>query len=282
MKTNKILIIGKSGNLGGYFLNAYSDEHPKALGREELDITKEEDVLARISEIKPDIVINCVAYNAVDKAEKDTQAMAVNGYGPGYIADACKQTGATLVHFSTGMVFDGNNPEGYKEDDLTAPVNAYGRSKLMGEMEIQTKTENFYIIRTCWLFGKKGSGASNKPSFTDIMLDMARQGKTIEAVDDEFGKPTYMKDLAEATKALVEEKRPYGIYHLVNSGVCSRFDWANEIFSIAGIDADLSSVSGSKFTREAKRPKYEVLNNTKFIELRPWTEALREYLKENQ
>lgn len=281
MNTNKILIIGKHGNLGGYVLDVFKDEKPKAVGQEELDVTGEDQVIDVIEKVRPSLVINCTAYNAVDKAEEDLgTAESVNGYGVGFIAKACKTVDATLVHYSSGMVFDGSNSSGYKEDDQTHPVNAYGMSKLMGEMEVQKNLDKYYIIRTCWLYGKQGTGTDNKKSFSEIMLEMALADKSIDAVDDEFGSPTFMLDLAQATRALVETKKPYGIYHLTNAGSCSRYDWASEIFKIKEINARLASVHGDHFTRAAKRPKYEILNNTKFIELRPWTEALGEYLKD--
>ena len=142
-------------------------------------------------------------------------------------------------------------------------------------MELQEKAEKYYLIRTCWLYGQPAAG---KKSFTDIMLDLAAGHQPINAVTDEFGKPTFVVDLAQATRALIEERKPFGIYHLTNSGVASRYDWAKEIFAIKKMKVNLQAMDASFFERKAKRPKYEVLNNTKFIELRPWTEALKEYL----
>jgi dTDP-4-dehydrorhamnose reductase len=202
-------------------------------------------------------------------------AEQINGYAVGFIAKAAKNVEAIMVHYSSGQVFDGKNPEGYNEDDQTKPVNAYGRSKLMGEMELTENLENFYLIRTCWLYGTLAAG---KKSFTDIMIDLAAKGETVYAVNEEFGSPTYVVDLAQATRAVVEEKKPFGTYHLTNSGVASRYDWAEEIFSTKKIETTLKAVSSSFFDRPAPRPKYEILNNSNFIALRPWSEALKEYL----
>lgn len=273
----KVLILGAKGSLGQTFVDLYQDHEVTAWDRQELDITDEEAVMQKISELKPDLVINCAAYNAVDKSEEEQiVADQINGYAVGFIAQACDEIGATLVHYSTGQVFDGTNPAGYNEDDRPSPVNAYGRSKFLGEIELQKNFEKFYIIRTCWLYGKPAAG---KKSFADIMLDQAAGNAPINAVENEFGSPTYVKDLAEATWALVEQKKDFGIYHLTNSGLASRYDWAKEIFAIKSIDANLVSVDAGFFPRKAKRPKYEVLNNNKFIQLRPWTKALKEYLE---
>ncbi len=272
----KVLILGAKGSLGQTFADLYKDHEVFAWDREELDITNEDAVAQRVAELKPDLIINCAAYNAVDKAEEDRAgAELLNGSAVGFVAKAASAAGAILVHYSTGQVFDGSKSEGYNEDDQPNPVNAYGRSKLAGEMELQENTEKFYLIRTCWLYGRPAAG---KKSFTDMMLEMAKKNQDINGVKDEFGNPTFVKDLAEATRALVEEKKPFGIYHLTNSGTASRYDWAKEIFMIKNIKAKLNEVNSDFFQRKAIRPKYEILNNTKFIQLRPWTEALKEYL----
>lgn len=273
----KVLILGARGSLGQTFVDLYKDHEVSAWDRTELDITDEEQVLQKIGEIKPELVINCAAYNSVDKAEDERETVnLINGYAVGFIAKATGMAGATMVHFSTGQVFDGSKSEGYNEDDLTNPVNSYGKSKLLGEMELRKNTENYYLIRTCWLYGRPAAG---KKSFADMMLEQAAGNELIKVVVDEFGNPTYVKDLASAARALVEQKKPFGIYHLTNSGTVSRYDWAKEIFAVKHIKTMIDPVDAGFFQRKAKRPKYEVLNNTKFIQLRPWTEALNEYLK---
>jgi dTDP-4-dehydrorhamnose reductase len=274
---NTILILGAEGGLGQAFGEVYKDQQPVALDREDLDITNQEQVTETILKLNPKLVINCAAFTNVDKAESERDvAENINGYAPGFIAAACKGIGATLVHFSTGQVFDGKSNSGYNEDDLAHPVNVYGRSKLLGEMEVRKNLDNFYIIRSVWLFGRTKSG---KKSFIDIMTELAEKGDSISCVEDEFGTPTYDLDLAQAARALIETEKPFGIYHLTNVGRTSRFDWAQEIFRIKKIDAKLSSVKAAEYpVRPAARPKYELLNNTKFIALRPWTEALEEFL----
>lgn len=275
----KILILGSKGNLGNELATLYSQEKPVCWSREDLDITDEKQVMEKISSLRPELVFNCAAFNAVDEAESNRNiADTVNGYAPGYIAKACFAAGAALVHFSSGMVFDGQNSEGNDEDDIAHPVNAYGKSKLLGEMEIQENMENFFIIRTSWLFGKPGLSNKNKKNFVDLILEKSSNA-SIPVVDDEIGRPTYTLDLAQASVGLIEDGKPFGIYHLTNSGACSRYDWAQEIFKIKNTPSNIVLIKGEELKRAAKRPKYELLNNTKFVELRPWAEALKEYLQ---
>jgi len=272
----KVLILGAKGNLGQEFAKLYQDHEVSAWDKTELDITDEEAVKEKITEAEPRLIINCAAYNAVDKAEAE-QVLAndVNGYAVGYIAAVASELGATMVHFGSNYVFDGNNPEGYNEDDRPNPQSAYAKSKLLGEMELTQNTDNFYLVRTSWLYGGSSAG---KKSFVDIMLEKAKGPTELKLVSDEFASPTWTKDLAQATRALIEQKKPFGTYHLVNAGSTNWHGWAEEIFAIKNLSVLQREVSGSEFQRVAKRPKYGILNNTKFIELRPWTEALREYL----
>lgn len=276
----RVLILGSRGSLGSELMRVFADTDITGWDKEEMDITNEADVMAKISELKPEIVFNSTGFTAVDKAESE-RALAddINGYGPGYVAKACSEVGAIIVQVSTGMVFMGDKDMGYNEDDVSKPVNEYGRSKFLGEMEVRKNTEKYYIVRTSWLYGPPGTGDTTKKSFVDLMLGLANQGKPLEVINDEFGKPTYTRDFGQAMRALVEQKKPFGIYHITNEGSCSRFAWTKEIFLIKGLKPKLTAVSGTKFARAAKRPKYEFLNNTKYIELRPWAEALKEYLQ---
>jgi dTDP-4-dehydrorhamnose reductase len=273
----KVLILGAKGSLGQVFAELYKDQEVYAWDREDLDITLEEEVMAKIASLKPNLIINCAAYNAVDNAEGDRAiADMINGYAVGFIAKAANQIGAIMVHFSTNYVFDGNNSEGYNEDDSTSPQSAYAKSKLLGEMELQENLQNFYLIRTQWLYGR--DSITGKTSFIDLMLKLANENKEIKGIMDEFGQPTYVVDLAHATRALIEEKKPFGVYHLTNSGQASWYDWAREIFKIKNIKANLVEGKRADFIRHAARPQYGILINTKFMQLRPWHEALKEYL----
>ncbi|MBX4187434.1 MAG: dTDP-4-dehydrorhamnose reductase [Candidatus Doudnabacteria bacterium] len=276
----RVLILGAKGSLGQTFVDLYQDHEVFAWDREELDITDEEAVGQKIGELKPNLIINCAAYNAVDKAEEDRMtAELINGSAVGYIAKVAAEIGATMVHFGSNYVFDGSNPAGYNEDDQPNPQSAYAKSKLMGEMELVENCEQYYLVRTAWLYGR--DSITGKASFVDLMLKLAEEGKEIKGITDEFANPTYVVDLAGAVRALVEEKKPFGIYHLVNQGQASWYDWAREIFKIKDIQATLLEGHRADFNRPAARPEYGVLNNTKFIQLRPWIEALREYLESN-
>ncbi|MBX4191764.1 MAG: dTDP-4-dehydrorhamnose reductase [Candidatus Doudnabacteria bacterium] len=273
----KVLILGAKGALGLTFIDLYHDQEVTAWDRDELDITEDDTVMKKITELKPELIINCAAYNAVDNAEQDrASAELINGNAVGFIAKAANAVSAVMVHFSSNYVFDGNNSAGYNEDDKPSPQSVYAKSKLLGEMEIAENTEKYYVVRTSNLYGRHSE--TGKPSFVETMIKLGTEGKEIKGITDEFASPTYVVDLAHAVRALIEEKRPFGIYHLINSGSASWYDWAKEIFMIKGIKANLIEAKRTDFNRPAQRPQYGVLNNTKFLELRPWTEALKEYL----
>ncbi len=281
----KILLLGAKGNLGGQIEKVLSEYDVIAWDREEIDITDKELVEKKIADLKPDIIINTAAYNAVDKCEKDEESYGIakklNGDAVGYIADAAIKNNSILIHYSTDYVFDGQNKDGYKEDDETSPVNKYAQTKLMGEREIVTRSAQglkYYLIRTSKLFGPVGESKVSKPNFFDLMLNLAKDREKLTAVDEEVSCFTYTTDLARETKRMIEEKENYGIYHIVNGSSCTWFEAAVELFKIAKINILVEPVSSDSFPRPAKRPKYSVLLNTKLEPLRDWREALKEYL----
>lgn len=262
--TIKTLIIGASGMLGSDLCKVF----PEAvkLTHKELDITNRENVIDCIRKKKPDVVINAAAYTNVDGCEdKQELAFQVNGYGPGYIAEACSILGAKLVHFSTDYVFDGSKKE-YVESDVPNPINVYGYSKLLGENKIIENIDDYRIIRISWLFGFHGK------NFVETMLRLSREMNTVKVVNDQFGKPTYTMDLANRVKEIIELAP--GIYHITNEGICSWCEFASSI-----IDNAIPCTS-EEFPRKAKRPRYSVLVNTKTKPMRHWKEALKGYLKE--
>ncbi len=272
-------MLGKTGLLGGYFFDCLLSLNPGSFYaplREELDILNYADVKEYISHLKPDVVINCTGYTAVDDAEEHKEeALRCNAEAVGNLASCCKESGSVLVHFSTDYVFDGQNKDGYFEDAPTNPLNAYGESKLEGEKAIIQNTDKYYIIRTAWLFGKYGK------NFVDTMLALADQKKELNVVGDQLGSPTYAKDLAQFVfeHLLNAPKLPFGIYHITNSGVCSWYQLAEEIFKIAKKDIILNQVDSSAFPRPAKRPAYSILLSKKNKNsLRSWKEALETYL----
>ncbi|WP_235272247.1 dTDP-4-dehydrorhamnose reductase [Methanosarcina mazei] len=260
----KTLIIGASGMLGSDLCKVFPDA--VKLTHHDLDITDREQVIESILKIKPDVVINAAAYTNVDGCEDNKElALQVNGYGPGYIAEACARAGAKLVHFSTDYVFNGSKKE-YVESDIPDPINVYGDSKLLGEKKIIENMDDYRIVRISWLFGIHGK------NFVETMLKLSGEMDTVKVVNDQFGKPTYTMDLASKVKEIIELDP--GIYHITNDGICSWYEFASSIID------NVIPCTSEEFPRKAKRPKYSVLVNTKTEPMRHWREALKDYLQE--
>ncbi|NIS51187.1 MAG: dTDP-4-dehydrorhamnose reductase [Aliifodinibius sp.] len=276
----KILIIGAKGMLGQELVKVFHGQEVIAWDREDCDITNKEDIQAKIREQKPEVIINSAAYNNVDKAEEEKDvADKINGYGVGYLAEVAKEIDSVLVHYSTEYVFDGENKKGYREDDRPNPISAYGTSKYLGELELAKFTDKYYLIRLSRLFGKMGEGEGVKRSFVDTMVELSKTKDELDIVDEEVSSPTYAPDLARLTRNILEGDYEYGIYHGANSGLCTWYEFALDIFKILEKDIKINPVPGSKFPRPAKRPAYGILLNTKLPEARTWQEALWEYLK---
>jgi dTDP-4-dehydrorhamnose reductase len=254
-----------------------------------LDLSQPETIKI-IKEIKPDLVINTVAYNDVDKceAEADSFALAktINTRAVGVLADLCLELKAILVHYSSDYVFSGQGTEpGFSEDSVPAPINKYGQTKLGGERELQKRGEaglRYYLIRTSKLFGPKGRSSLSKPSFFDIILKLAQNKKEIEVVNEELSCFTYTPDLAAMTFEIIEEKYPFGIYHIINPGPVTWYGAAIKLLALAGVDTKILPVRAEHLSRPAKRPRYSVLINTKLKSLRPWTAALKEYMQDKK
>ncbi|MFH1522755.1 MAG: NAD(P)-dependent oxidoreductase [Patescibacteria group bacterium] len=282
----KIIIFGAKGNLGTQLVYIFNATNKViAWDKEGVDITNESLILQKINDNKPDIVINATGYNAVDKCENNQKeyeiALKLNRDFVRYLAKASVINKAVFVNYSSDYVFSGDKKNGYEENDLQAPINKYGETKLMGEREIlgYKKGElKYYLIRTSKLFGPKGESKLAKPSFFDLMLELSRKRDIIKAVDEEVSCFTYTPDLAKATLDLVNNKKPFGIYHITNSGPCTWHGAAKELFKIANVNIKAIPITSKNFPRPAKRPKYSVLLNTKLKPLRDWKEALKEYL----
>ena len=275
----KILILGYKGMLGYELVEAFSEGNELFLwDREQIDITKRDDVIKKIGKLKPDIVINSAAYTAVDKAESEKDAVyKVNGCAVGFLSTICKEIDALLIHFSTDYVFDGENHLGYKEDHLvTKPITLYGRSKVLGEKLITDINPRHYLIRTSWLFGKNGK------NFVETMIGLANEKRDIKVVNDQFGSPTYAKDLAYKVREMVNENKPSGIYHITNSNHCSWYEFALKIFELAGLSPNVKPVKTEEFPTPAKRPTYSMLVSTKLSPMRSWEKALEAYLMERK
>ena len=278
MSIQRVLILGAKGTLGGQLMKLY----PQAVGwdREDIDVLDFPALRAKVAELRPapDAVINCVAFNDVDGAEdRPEAAMALNGEFPGRLAQFTAQLGVPLVHYSTNYVFDGVKGE-YAEADRPAPLSSYGRSKQRGEQLIAESRGRCYIVRTAVLFGPKGASDLSKKSFVDLMLDLSAKRDTIQAVSDEVNSITYAPDLAAATRDLLAAAPAPGVYHVSNSGGVSWFDFAREVFRIAGRKVTVLPVPSTHFPRKATRPAKAILLNTKLPPQRPWQAALAEFL----
>lgn len=274
----KVLILGSKGMLGGQLMKVFGNE---AVGwdRSDADATQVEGLKLKVKSLKPSAIINCVAYNDVDGAEENRDlAFRLNAEVPGNLSRICKELDIPFIHFSSNYVFDGQKGE-YLETDKPRPLSAYGQSKYEGEMEVQKAGGKFYIIRTATLFGPKGQSKLSKKSFVELMIDLAAKQAQVKAVDDEINSITNAVDLAGSIKLLLEEQRPYGIYHIVNSGQGSWYNFAKEIFADLKKDINVIKASSADFPRKAIRPKKSVLLNTKLPQLRSWQSALAEFLK---
>lgn len=280
-KKGKVLIVGAHGMLGRDLVKVLGETFDVLpLGRDDLDISAYNNVKKVLKEVSPQVVINAAGYTDVDACERKSRlAFTVNGEGAKNLARASSVIKAKLVYISTDYVFDGKKETPYTEQDQPNPLNVYGESKLMGERYVQKFADDYLIVRTQWLFGAGGR------NFVDTIIDLARVRDKIEVVDDQVGSPTYTLDLSVAIRALLE-KDLWGVYHVSNSGHCSWYDFAKEILAQLGKDTvELVPISSADLTRPARRPLYSVLSNEKLqrdagITMRPWQEALRDYLKE--
>ncbi|KPV45227.1 dTDP-4-dehydrorhamnose reductase [Alicyclobacillus ferrooxydans] len=278
----KVLVTGANGQLGRDVLSLFSASHDVyGFSHSELDITNAKQTASIIDAVTPDVIIHTAAYTAVDKAEESPeQAYLVNAEGTRNVALAADKVRAKLCAISTDYVFDGDTEHPYCESDTPNPRNVYGATKLAGEHFIQECTNSYFIVRTSWVFGIHGN------NFVKTMLRLGQGGKSIRVVNDQFGCPTYTKDLAQFLLELIGSNK-FGIYHATNTGQCSWYEFAKEIFTQASLTVDLSPCSTEEFPRPARRPKYSVLAHSEierngFNDLPTWQDALERFLRECQ
>jgi dTDP-4-dehydrorhamnose reductase len=273
------LVTGAGGMLGRDLVAALAaaGEEVAALTRLDLDITDETAVGATVRAVRPDVVVNCAAWTAVDDAESDeARALRVNGHGPAYLAAACAGTGARLVQVSTDYVFAGDARRPYAEHDPPSPRNGYGRTKLAGEQAVaRLLPQAGYVVRTAWLYGEHGR------NFVATVIRLERERPVIEVVADQQGQPTWAADVARQIITLIQSGAPPGIYHATSSGETSWFGLAREVFRLLGADeARVRPVPASGCPRPAPRPAYSVLGHGRWIAagiepIGDWREALR-------
>lgn len=276
----KILITGYKGMLGSDLMDVLKDKGHEIIATdvEELDITNIDHVRGMFNEEKPEIVINVAAYTDVDGCETNMDlAYNVNAIGPKNLAIASNEIGSKLLHISTDYVFSGEKSEPYTEEDETGPESYYGVTKLDAEKFIQENIDDYFILRTAWLYGFNGK------NFVKTMLELSKNHGEITVVNDQHGSPTFTKDLSIAISEIIESDK-YGIYHVTNSGTCTWYEFAKEIFEIANIDIKVIPVTTEEYPTPAKRPQYSVLSNEKlkrngFHLLRNYKDALNDYMK---
>lgn len=276
----KILITGANGMLAKS-VRARLKEGNELICTDvaDLDITNEEAVMNFVKENKPEYIVNCAAFTAVDKAEEVYDlAEKINANGPANLAKAAKAVDATLVHISTDYVFNGDLDvaKSYVETDEVGPVTVYGKTKLHGEEQVKANTDKYYIFRTAWLYGDGNN-------FVRTMLKLGNEKDEISVVADQHGSPTYAEDLANIIAEAIEKKIPYGLYHSTNQGFTTWYDFTKKIFELADIKCNVKPVTSEEFIRPAKRPKNSKLNKQKLLEqgvtVPTWEDGLKRYLE---
>jgi dTDP-4-dehydrorhamnose reductase len=283
----KIAVLGSQGQLG----RDLCPRLPRGvvpLTRAEIDLTHPVTLASTLASLRPDVLVNCAAYNFVDKAETEPEAaFAANAWGVRELARACAAVECKLVHFSTDYVFglDAAHTEPLTEDDPPGPVSVYGLSKLAGEYLVRSTLADHLVIRTCGLYGVWGSGGKGG-NFVETMLRVAEQGKPLRVVADQRCTPSYTADVAEAAAGLIRAGAT-GLYHVTSGGSCSWYEFAGEIFRQSGVRADLTPITSAQFGAPARRPPFSVLSNARLTSVglntpREWTEALAAYLVERQ
>lgn len=277
----RVLVTGVSGQLGYDVARVLAQRGIEYRGTssKELDITDRAAVEHLMQAYRPDAVIHCAAYTKVDLAEDEPErCWAVNADGTRNLAAACREIGAKMLYISTDYVFPGTGEQFRRTDDPVSPVNTYGRSKLAGELAVQSLLETYFIVRISWVFGKNGN------NFVKTMLRLAETRTELTVVCDQIGSPTYTADLAPLLCDMVQTER-YGIYHATNGGTCAWSEFAKAIFELADKQVTVYPIPTSAYPTRAVRPlnsrmSKECLHSNGFQELPAWKNALARYLKE--
>ncbi|CAI3413248.1 dTDP-4-dehydrorhamnose reductase [Enterococcus cecorum] len=271
-----ILLTGGTGQLGTELRHLLDEKGVEYVSTDakKMDITDAQATMDYITNLKPTVIYHCAAYTAVDKAEDEGKALdeKINVDGTRNVALAAKEVGATLVYISTDYVFDGKLKDGeYAVDAPINPLNEYGRTKALGEKAVQEIMDDYYIIRTSWVFGKYGH------NFVFTMQKLAETRDELTIVNDQFGRPTWTRTLAEFMYFVIDQKAPFGIYHLSNDNACSWYEFAKEI--LKDTDVKVLPVTSEQFPQKATRPQYSVmdLSKTKALgfKIPTWQEALQ-------
>ncbi|MBJ6360252.1 dTDP-4-dehydrorhamnose reductase [Paenibacillus sp. GCM10012307] len=279
----RILVTGAGGQLGKELVQLLKVKNIEVYGlaRDQLDITDCDTVLKQVEQLSPTAIIHAAAYTQVDRAEAEPEiAFRCNAIGTRNVAVAAAKVGAKLVYVSTDYVFDGSEGSSYNEWSKTSPINVYGQSKLAGEQFVRHHHNRFFIVRTSWVYGAYGN------NFVKTMLKLGAEHGAVRVVEDQVGSPTYTYDLAMTIIAMLQTEK-YGLYHISNTGKCSWFEFAQEIFKQAKMEVQVTPISTSDMPRPAARPAYSVmepvmLRLNDFPLLPTWQQALHHYLQNNR
>lgn len=275
----KVLVTGASGQLGYDVMGELARQGHLAIGVdvEEMDITNAVVVDRVLEQHRPDAVIHCAAYTAVDAAEENVAlCRAVNVTGTENVAKSCVTYGCKLMYISTDYVFDGQGTHTWEPDDECHPINIYGKTKYEGELAVETYVTRHFIVRIAWVFGVNGK------NFVKTMLNLGKTHNALTVVVDQIGSPTYTHDLSHLLVDMIETEH-YGKYHATNEGLCSWYEFACEIFKQAGMNVIVTPVESSSYPTKAKRPMNSRMSKEKLIangfsRLPTWQDALRRYL----
>ena len=275
----KVLVTGVKGQLGYDVVKDLKKRGHEPIGvdREEMDLMNNDAIREFIMNTRPEAIIHCAAYTAVDKAEEEVEVCyQVNAEATKVIAECAQELDITLIYISTDYVFDGTKEGDYVETDLPNPINVYGASKLLGEQYIQQLLEKYYIVRISWVFGENGN------NFIKTMRRLGSERDELNIIHDQVGSPTYTADLAPLLVDMMETNN-YGIYHATNEGTCSWFEFANEIFKQSNIEVKTNPITTDQYPTAAKRPMNSRMSKDKLTEfgfalLPSWEEALNNYL----
>ena len=258
----KVLVTGVGGQLGHDVVRELEQRGHEVtgVGREEMDITDAEKVRKIIRDCVPDAVIHCSAYTAVDRAEDEAdQCRKVNVEGTKNIAEICAELDCKMIYISTDFVFSGEGERPWETDDAAGPISVYGRTKYEGEDEVKSRLDKFFIVRISWVFGKNGN------NFVKTMLRIGKENGAVKVVDDQIGSPTYTRDMAVLLADMVQTEK-YGVYHASNEGFCSWYDFAKEIFRLAGMDdVSVMPITSDQFPAKAKRPFNSRMSKEKLV-----------------
>lgn len=275
----KILITGANGMLAKAVKEELKENELACTDVEELDITNLDAVKMYTKKVKPDYIINCAAYTAVDKAEEQEELVyKINAIGPKNLAIAAQEDNAVLVHISTDYVFGGEKDvsEDYSEDDEKNPQAVYGKTKLAGEKFIEENCKKFYIFRTAWLYGEGHN-------FVRTMINLSKEHDEVKVVNDQHGSPTYAVDLASIIHQAMEKQIPFGVYNSTNMGYTTWYDFTKMIYNLEGINCKVTPVTSEEFKSVAKRPKNSQMSKSKLlkygIKIPTYEDALKRYLK---